>query len=451
MVYRLSIRLGIAPKGVAGAAPPSPQYKSWLGNGTAGSHSSYGTAGGITVYGPWGGPNYTRSGGSPGQTTEAAAQTVMRIAGVLADMSHWVSQNFRPNGNVVWRTRVNGADGNQIATMPPGSFNGGQSFTDTTHSDAVAEGDYVGMSITFAPEAGDDHIVSPSASLSLTTTDVQAQQIAAFSIPGITKGNTSNGYFSLGSGPSNTTSGTGYTARGIYNQIAATTASLQVYFSASDYTGGTGTVKSHIWTAAGVAADGNQVVIWPTSGQAPAFREDTTHSDTLAQGDRHSCHHAAAGGSLSSIVVNTASMRFVYDAPGYSQMVTAGQTKAGQGSAVWWPAVGTTDTGVDGTGSTGVENTTILSFGGVWDRLAVSCNANTLAADGHMYGHYRRSGSFTQGNQAVTITAGGGAGTYIDTTHSDTLVAGDGIICRQDADLTSSATVIGLTSRYAAA
>lgn len=177
---------------------------------------------------------------------------------------------------------------------------------------------------------------------------------------------------------------------------------------------GTSTVKSRV-----NGADGNQAI--SISAGATGDFEDTTHSDSLADGDLVAVQIAAAGGgnltidSVSSLVTHSGDVAIeIAAAPlasgsGGSGLVLNGATSW---NALHGPLVGAS--GAESLSQVTCRNATTLS------RLRAYVSVNS--ASGTSTVKLRKNGA--DGNQAVSITTGA-TGEFEDTSNSDSLVAGD--------------------------
>lgn len=125
--------------------------------GLSANGATSGTAS-TTIYGP------ITAGQSSTNVTEANTQFKMKTAATMNFMNLFVTSNARTTSSDV-KSRVNGADGNLLVTIP-GSTTG--LFEDTTHSDTLAVGDLISVSITTGTGSGATTIAFYSVSIETT-------------------------------------------------------------------------------------------------------------------------------------------------------------------------------------------------------------------------------------------------------------------------------------------
>lgn len=132
------------------------------------------------------------------QTSEPSQSTTIKAAGTLAYLSGRVYVNSH-NTDIIFKTRVNGADGNCTITVPTTTTG---YFEDITNSDSVVDGDTVAVSGFSGPATGTCYINLgldyESSTLGTVTGNLNA------TLAGITPG--TNKYFRINcSGASNVT------------------------------------------------------------------------------------------------------------------------------------------------------------------------------------------------------------------------------------------------------
>lgn len=97
-------------------------------------------------------PRYYKPNGdfSGSFTSEANNRTIVQHAGQIREVSAYLISNTR-TANAFFRTRINGANGNLAATLPP---SGAGLYTHTGTSDSVSAGDFIGYVLSWASGSG---------------------------------------------------------------------------------------------------------------------------------------------------------------------------------------------------------------------------------------------------------------------------------------------------------
>ncbi len=208
------------------------------------------------------GTQYFSPGGT-GQSTEANAQAIAVEAGVLSNLQVNVGANSL-GSSASAATRKNGSAGAQSVSISAGSTG---IFEDTTHTDSLAGADLWCLSQTLPSTAGlfAVHTVKLAGGASGDTTFASALSQS---------GTTTNFFGMWGSGAQTSESV-------VFHPIACagTWSLLTVRVGTNGQASGTTTVTSRKNGAAG-----NQSVSF--AGAATGTFQDTTHTDSIAPGDR---------------------------------------------------------------------------------------------------------------------------------------------------------------------
>lgn len=253
--------------------------------------------------------------------TETPAQITYRTAGVLSYLTVFVSAQTW-NGDTIVTSRVNGSDGNQTFTIGTGATG---TFSDTSHTDAVAVGDEVCGEV--------DWTASSSGTGNMRTASV------AWAASGTTTCHNA----CVGNGTVSTASQTRYepfAGRMSYSNTTLANAQQTIGHDGTEKNGlvtvhagqnsrGTDTTFSNV-------IDGTPGSILVTvGGGATGIFEDTSNSDALSVGDLVCKTHVTGTGSgsvgcrLFSTEVETSDKTFTcgYGRPGTALSVSAGTTR----------------------------------------------------------------------------------------------------------------------------
>lgn len=241
------------------------------------------------------------------QTTEANAQSLVRVGGTLQNFQCVVNNNGRTTATT-FKTRINGADGTCTVSVSAGATG---LFEDTTHTDTVAAGDLLGYAVVAGGPDGNSLRVQQVASAIVVTSGAQ-NDVFATSGGGATRtaSGTATYYTLIGNISGSTTEAN----RVIQHAFSGSASRLRLYLSANTYsTDGTATFRI-------AGADGAQTVTL-TAG-ATGWFEDTTHSDSFASTDN--CCVKITGGTSGSITIRCIGLK--------ESNVTAYTLTAAQGS-----------------------------------------------------------------------------------------------------------------------
>lgn len=207
-------------------------------------------------------------------TVEARVQ--MRVRAAFTASKLWANCTSFSGGNLTVRTRINGANGNQVLAI-----NATGTFEDTTNTDSISSGDLVCISAVKTASGG---ATIRGASLLLDDGGSGTSIIGAFDAGGVSYTATSGLLFTNLSGSPSNSSEAG--RRGIFRG-AGTLSKFRIYvFSATNTA--TATFRTRV-----NGANGSQAIS-VTAGATGEF-EDASNTDVLSAGDTvNFCKDSAA-------------------------------------------------------------------------------------------------------------------------------------------------------------
>ncbi len=243
------------------------------------THSSFSTASGTAYVGLAG-------SGGVAATTEANAQSKVRTAGTLRYLQVYINSNGRGT-STIYKTRINGADGNSSITVTAGATG---LFEDTSNTDTIASGDLVNFSVTNGSGAGS---ITPNFLGAWVITTTGSNDLFGGANAGTARSASGTAdYFPFaGSGASSTTEANA----SIQHGFDARASKLRIYLSANAY------ASDATATFRVAAADGNQTITL-TAG-ATGWFEDTTHTDDFTA--NQDCCVKIVGGTSGNITIRT--------------------------------------------------------------------------------------------------------------------------------------------------
>lgn len=383
------------PKGVGGG--PAPTFLSVLGSGSPNTNTLTETAA-SQYYGQIGGANAIGSK----VATEAPAQRSWR-AGIIKEGAALVTQQTRLTGNCSWRTRINGADGTVIVVIPGGAIATGSSvvYSDTTHTDAIADGDLVCNAIYF-DAIGSGFLVNPHIGYTYETTGSADTYLSG--APATVTNYSTTALRHLGM--------TGLGAQATVDcavpaPVAGTLSRLQMHL-----------------TVAGTAPKAFSTRINGVAGQctvpltSTGLLEDTTHTDAVALDDLI-VHQLLGTGTTPQY--DGFGCRFSSTTSGQAPVLahgaSGGQGGNGVAPANFWSGFNTLRrNNVEGEARNAIQRACVV------DRLGVRVSANTNVGDLSLV--VRRAAGTLNGVTVITALA---TGVFTDTTHTDAFAQGDAI------------------------
>ena len=219
------------------------------------------------------------------EATEAWVQ--IRVSAALTWSRLGVYMSYSSSTVTTVRSRANGANGNQVVTIPSGTTG---DFEDTTHSDSLASGDLVAISIACAGAVG----AIPLLRSLMDDGGANSTFVAMYRGFSYGTAGTRHTYiFGDGAYSFNTDALAQWKSPG-----AATYSDLRLYVSANTRNG------AYTWTFRKNGASGNQVVTIPSSTTGEF--EDTTNSDSVVATDLVNYRTVLAGttGSVTVRIVH---------------------------------------------------------------------------------------------------------------------------------------------------
>ena len=232
---------------------------------------------------------YSLPGGNVPDTTEANKQSVYRTAGTLSHFHLYLSTNTTSGGDLVFKLRKNGSDGNEVITLPEILSTG--IFLDVSGStDSVADGDklcvvgvppssgvYIMRAYGFMFEPTDTDIVVSKFTMNLAST--ASTTINRIVAPNGRLGTTTtiNSYITM--------------------EVAGTIRDIGAYISGNDCSGDS-TVSTWVNGSAGSLS----VTI---SGSSTGWFEDNSTNESLSVDDTLAIRWAAGSGGSTGLTVET--------------------------------------------------------------------------------------------------------------------------------------------------
>lgn len=357
----------------------------------------------VTQYRPLTG-NCTRN------STENTVQSTMRSAGTFSGMTINMNANTI-NATSTMRFRKNAANGNQTITI--GSSATGQ-FQDTTNTDSVVAGDTVDYAITTGGTTGTQspQVISSTfdSSTPTTLTSNRLMVIDAGGVTGYTTASTT--FFKALTGWFETTTTVTEASSQVKVQYAGTYRYLAARLTANSRTTTT-TIRIRK-----NGANGSSSVAFGST--ATGLLEDTTNSDTVVAGDLI-CYGITNGTGTLAITHCNISCEFrTTTDPGTGQLLTAHPNHAASARATtFYQQIG----GSLNLVSAQTEAQNQITASEVWTFKGLQMNivTNGITA-GTTSLTLRKNGADT------TLTCASGVGTtgwFQDTTHTETVTAGD--------------------------
>ncbi|MCC7304765.1 MAG: hypothetical protein IT558_00740 [Alphaproteobacteria bacterium] len=328
------------------------------------------------------------------QSTEALSQIKCRTAGTASHLRAIVKSNARSTTTTI-TYRDNTADGNQTISIGSGVTG---TIEDTTHSDTLSDGDLMALKIVTSTGGGAINI--RFCDMRITPSSGSAKQIASHGSNSVATASQTGYVFPVGLLASSTTE----VNVAVPAPVDLTLSNLQVYVSSNARTTNT------VFTSRNNGADGNQTITFGSG--VTGFLEDTTNSDSVTAGNRFGLKRVTGTGT-GTLTMNICGYKVVTDGSGFP-LFASGQMDdtsnyfnvpfGNQGnygateSVVTWPA----------------------AIALTVSKLAVSVSANSSSTDTA----YKVRDNGSDGTVVATITAST-AGVFRDTTHSDSIAAGE--------------------------
>lgn len=342
-----------------------------------------------------------RSGGA-GSTLEANVQRAAILAHTLQNIGVQITSNSSGAATTAWVSRVAAADGNQLAVLT-GSVTG--YIQDTTHTDSITAGALTNAAFHGTSAGPDTLVTSHVVAVNKTTplAEVAWSSQANVDANSLTLSGASD-HFNHLMGGSGTSTDTSETTETNGTKILLRAAGAYQGLQAVCTTNTTGSVvKFHL-----NGADGNQTISPGTTAVA-ANTQDTTHTDSIASGDRANYRINAGSHTMNIIYLGVA---MVGTKSAQDVAVTGGFTFAAADAFV---AVG----GSWGSGTVESQSQIKCHTAVTWDRLRMRLTSNSITLSETLVS--RIAGA--NGNQVVTVPSLGGAADLEDTTHTDSVAA----------------------------
>jgi hypothetical protein len=342
-------------------------------------------------------------------TTESDVQSKNRGASTLSNLAVLVASNARTTTTSVASRHSSGA-GNLAISIGAGVTG---ILYDTTHSDALADGDtydYQGVMGASSQALG---ISSISAQLAATSGQCFRQLGVGANTGGVGVNGASPNYVPFaGRGSAPTTEAPAQ----IPAMESATFSNFQVVMRPLSAT--------TILTFRKNGVSGNETVSVST---ASALVEDTTHTDTVVSGNLFNSLATFTGGSKG---LGIHVIKYTGSTTNQAPIYTAGAGATGN-VLDYWPFDGNL---VSTATETNVQYA--LASPGTANNLTVNITANAIATNQSW--QFRKNAA--NGNQVAVITAST-TGVFTDATHTDACATGDLIDCSSPVTFTSSASL----------
>lgn len=373
--------------------------------------------GSVTYFG-----NFGNSAGAAlgAHTTEAQVELVHRGPdATLKNLRVVVTTNARASNSSV-TTRKNNADTSQVATITASTTG---TYTDLTNTVSFTAGDKIAYKLVIGSTTG--NFAAPSITVNYENSSSSVNFWSAIGSQSTANGAATR-YWNV-AGSLGTAAATESAAQMI-SPAGGTLSNLRAYVTAARATNTT--LKTRI-----NGADGAQSVTM-TASTTGAF-EDTTNTDTIAAGDLF-CAATVTGSGTDTLTLSNVSVLF--------STTTASVSPLGAGATSTTLTSGVTRyyTPTGHLQALPTENQTqqIAPFSGVASRMGATVTANTSSATTTMV--LRKNGADT----AVTFTiAGSATGSFVDTTNTVTVAAGD-LICIQGSGANGTVTFRSMSLRY---
>lgn len=332
------------------------------------------------------------------ESTEANAQVNCATASAVSKASVYVLANTQVGVTSTVKLRINGGDGTISIPIAAGLTG---AFSDTTHSDSLADGDEYCWGVALSGTGAGTTTISDICAAFTPSSGTTTQWVSGTN--SLTSGASTTLYTSLGG-----TRGQVNTEARSQSQIdvAGTARDMGVYVSANTNTN-TMTVRLRI-------NGGNGAQNIPVAAGVTGQLLDTTNSDSLVAGDDVNYSVTTGAGT---VIATIESIWLTFDATsGNKTNVFGGQTNGltFTGGATSYAAY---------TGSIGMASAAewlapvqwAHKLSGMQVRLSANSHASTVTVDSWISG--------AQGTQQIPIGAGT-TGLFTDTTHTDTVAAG---------------------------
>lgn len=349
----------------------------------------------------------TVAGNGAGSSLEANVQRATTVSCTLQNIGCTVVLSNTGANSTNWISRVNGADGNQLAVLT-GSVTG--YIEDTTHQDSLTAGSSLWNAAFHGVSAGPDCEITCHNVVVVNSTPLQ--ELAWGAKNSINSGaltfTTSANHFLCLQGGSGSSSDTSETSESDASKILLRSAGTYKGLQATLTTNTSGSVITFHLNG----SDGNQTISPGTTSVALNV-QDTTHTDAVVGGDKANYRiNTNASATMSIIFIG---LSFAGVSSGHEVFATAGGTSLS--TTAFQFAVG----GSWGANSVTESQSQIKCHTAcTWDRMRWRLSGNSLSIAEPFIS--RNAGS--NGNQTVTAGIGGGAQTLEDTTHSDSVSAG---------------------------
>lgn len=336
-------------------------------------------------------------------TTESTAQIKYHHAGTFSNLSVNVQSNTL-NVSATIRLRINGSNGNQVLTVGSGATG---VFEDSSNTDTISANDLVSLSMVAAAGTGSMRPIMASVHYEVTSYAVSkmVMQTSTFSL----SSSASPYYYGLPELIFTDASLATEATRKYTAQCAFTAKNLTVYIGANTR------LTSTAFVIRKNGGDGNQTL---TVGSGATGRfEDTSNTDSYSIGDTLAVKFTltVGTGSLSPYhaaidLVSSGGDAVYYGGSDFSSQ-SAGTT------LYYSPIIGAYNSN---SSAAGLRAYPQIGFDA--ERFSCHVAANTLSAGTTL--SFMVNGSAV--NQTLSIGAGA-TGLFEDTTHTDTIVDGDGI------------------------
>jgi hypothetical protein len=337
-------------------------------------------------------------GGAPSMFTiaggQAQRQAKLHVAGKIQHLGVMVSANTITTSPTTVTLQVNGSDTAAVISIPAGATGW---RADTTNQVAIAAGDKVNLkvvtpatsgSITFAGCTWEfDAAVGTTGFLIGPMLSVTSNGITRYYTPG-----TSNGQL-VTEADSQTIARAGATLRNLCVNVQTARAVVDTFSARINTAAGAGGLSAATSTVAG-------------------FYEDTTHSESLAVGDKFNIR--IVFGASASTLVFLPSVQV--DFAGTDQFMVGGSGTAGSAGSTNYHFIGGTNRVLAATTGAAAQQSRHGTYSNAWVYVA----SNGATADST----YKSQKNGSDGAISIPILAST-PGLYEDTTHSDDVVNTD--------------------------
>ena len=345
---------------------------------------------------------------------ETQRQLLVRVAGDFSKIGVQIPANTIATSATTVNFRKNVANGNQTISIGAGLTG---FFQDASNSDTVASGDKVNLSFA-----------TPNTSGSLTCSGSEWAFAASSGTTGFLVGGmigpSTNGLTRFNGWNSNNAQNATEASAQATIRAACTLRNLCVNVQTAR--GVVDTLTARINTASGTLTKA-------TTASTTGFYEDTTHSDSVADGDL--INYQIAFGSSASQIILLPSV----------QVDFSGSNQAWIGGTATSVAAGATSYSAPSGGNipNATEANTLMTVksAGTLSRLAFGVITNTVSATSTV----KTRKNSANGSQSVSVTAGA-TGAFEDTTNSDTVADGDTIGLQIAAGAGGTQLILGGTS-----